>query len=34
MMWLRDLTRRDPIFAAYWIGAIVGGAVVFGLMKL
>lgn len=24
--------RNDPVFAAYWIGFLVGGAIVFGIM--
>lgn len=26
------LFRKDPIFAAYWIGFAVGGAIMFGVM--
>lgn len=28
---IRKLIQRDPIFAAYWIGFVVGGAIVFGI---
>lgn len=29
---LKKLISRDPIFVAYWIGFVVGGAIVFAMV--
>ncbi len=30
---MKNLFRNDPIFAAYWIGFLVGSAIAFGVFN-